>query len=174
MKILCLLLLSLFTLSAIADSKIVVTPVRPVNCKSDNDPHVNWVYGIKKLSETEEEVKFEFLTEYGACQGGQRRLTRIYQDLADVVIMQDRIHFGKEGVKRKLFVKTETELRVELTFDKKYLFKKKSERNFAMFFIPGEIYAIYYQNGFPQKSMLEFPWRVKLTLEEDWIFLNIL
>lgn len=165
----------LFSLSVFAETRIEVSPLRPVDCKEFNYPTVNWIYKLEKLFEDKEEVVYEFVTSYGACVNGKVVATTVEEDMALVDVIRDGLvlPWQKEGVESEVKQESPTELRVRLTYDKKLLFKKKVERSFYMTYEPGVT------NGMPRYvrvgnsvrmewPKLSFPWQIILSVDETW------
>ncbi len=174
LKLLCTLMLFSFSLSLYAWTSIVVTPVRPVNCQVSDAQHVNWIYKLTKISESPEEVIYEFITQHGFCENRRVRAYAIDERYVSVGLLRDGLvlPWQREGAEASVARESESEMKVRVTFDKKILFKKRSERSLSLFFEPGVNYGpvqyIRQANGgvIAWQPRLSFPWRVILSLDE--------
>lgn len=156
-------------------SSIIITPERPVDCLITSHPLVNWVYKIQKMDETEQEVKYQFITQYGSCHLNQVNPTAVNNRFASVFVMQTKNlwPWQKEGVKTKTSQFSATELLVEVTFDKTVLFKKSDSNNLMMSYQPGvnygPMYASHGANGYVRyyQGQLVFRWNIELSLDQN-------
>lgn len=175
MKVFSVILLGLLSLPVLSETVISISPVRPAHCDVEDYSYVNWIYQVEKISEDEETVVYEFMTEYGSCTDNKLLSAKIDMDLA--VVDVDRKDFfipglQKRGTKTKLTELSPTEVLVEVTFDKKFLFKKKNERKFGMFFMPGTSFGPIMMRRNPQGGLmtyqekLYFTWNVELVIDE--------
>lgn len=162
------------SLSAMAETRIVVTPERPVNCKDLDHAHINWNYKLEKMAESSQDVVYEFVTQHGSCVSGKMRPNLVEEKNAMVSVIRDGfvLPWQKEGVETEIFQESETEIRVRMTFDKRVLFKKKVERDLFMTYYPGENYGAPYwtrgPSGAPMMIIpkLYFPWKINLSVDE--------
>lgn len=163
--------LAVFSLSVIAETRLEVTPQRPVNCAQFDHAQVNWVYKINKVSESAEQVTFEFITQYGSCVNGRVVPVLLDERIARVSVIRDGfvMPWHKEGAEASLEQASESELRVTVVFDKTLLFKKKVERTLTMFFEPGAStwYTVQTRNG-PQSILwrFTFPWNLMISVDQ--------
>lgn len=153
-SIFALILLSL-NLTGFAQTSMVVSAVRPLNCEVANHSMINLVYELHLIEETNKYVTFGFKTELGSCVNRYFYPARLSQEFTTINIMRDEITmpWQKEGVEGQISFLSETTLAVSMTFDKN-IFKRKSQRSYLMNFLPFG-YNNYY-----------FPWRVNLELRD--------
>lgn len=174
MKNLLALVALIFSLSSFAQTRIEVTPLRPVSCRVANYPLVNWIYELKKVEENRQAVVYEFITQYGSCVNGEVVATAVSEENASVGVLQDDflLPWQKEGAKGEAQQISATELRVTLTFDKKILFKKKVLKTLTMSYRPGvkygPVYLIRNRIGGLEtwQADLQFPWKIELSVDE--------
>lgn len=171
MKLMLLALVGAFSLSALADTRIEVTPSRPAYCLVRDYKYVNWIYDIKKVSEDDSQATFEFNVQHGSCEGGLPRPVEI--NLENAYVSVDRNDYfipglQKKGTKTSVEQSDKDELQVTVVFNKSVLFKKSPEKKLSMIFAPGVTVGYYWtrdQNGYSHSvpQYLSFWWNVKLT-----------
>ncbi len=163
-----------FSVSIFAQTQIYISPVRPINCQVNDAPHVNWIYKLTKISDTEDEAVFEFITQHGYCANKKVVPYIVDERWATVGLYRDGIvmPWQKEGAEATFTMESESELRVKMVFDKKVLFKKKTSRSLSMYFQPGVNYGpiqyIRQPNGGVTiwQAKLYFPWNVFLVADK--------
>lgn len=154
---------------------VLITPQRPVDCKTQDHEVVNWVYQIRTVAESEDEARVQFLVQYGSCQQGRVSPNPIDISQASAFIMQKKIlmPWQKEGVKTSIAAHSETEVLVEMKLDKKVLFKKRDENHLFLQFQPGVNFgpAQFYRDSAGMmrvfQSKLTFPWNIDVYLDGD-------
>lgn len=174
MKKLLLALVTVFSVSAFADTVISVTPSRPVNCETENHRYVNWVYDIQKTSEDEKTATFEFYLQHGSCYNGKPAPVQV--NVNNVQLLVDRNDFYIPGLQKRgtetVVTQSEAdELHVSVVFDKSVLLKKKDSKKMIMFFLPGVQIGGYWQqtqNGtYYVPNYLRYIWNVRLFQRPD-------
>jgi hypothetical protein len=141
------LLFTLVAAPAFANStNIVVTPEDPVDCHAQDYPHVNWVYNIEKLSETNDQVVFQFSTKLGACVNHKVVPEVLHTDLVLVDFIQNNflLPWQKDPGSLSAAFMSPTELRVTLTFDKTRIFKTANREGFELTFYPYGAFSSLY------------------------------
>lgn len=165
MKFLTLAVLAL-SFSAIANTRIEVLPTRPVDCKVESAPAINWVYEIETISETASELNVELKTSVGSCEAGQIYREDLVPRLAGIEVIRNEIllPFQREGVKARLVSVDRDEAVVSLRFDKKVLFKKSNEKSLMMTFHPGGYRPMKIGDRVEWGSA-DFEWRIELAMD---------
>ena len=170
-RIILVLTCTLFSFTTLAETRLEVTPARPVSCAQYDHANVNWVYKINKIQESSEQVTFEFITQHGSCVNGKVVPAVVDERTAGVSVFRNGLvmPWNKEGAEARLEQVSETELRVSIVFDKTILFKKKVERTLTMFFQPGISKWVMVNTNQGPRSYLwvfQFPWNMLLSVDQ--------
>lgn len=171
MKSIILLASLLIGSISFAQSAVIITPQRPLNCdqRMQNHRYINWIYNLQKTQESEDQVSIRFVTSHGSCISGQRSVRNIIGKYAMVSLLQDKIVlFQKQPYTVKVTPVSAQEVQVDMVFNKKRLFKKDSERSFVMSFMPGEMVPV--QNMFTGRTyivQLSFQWDIDVLQKAD-------
>lgn len=162
-----------FAFNIFAQTRIEVSPKVPVNCQKRDEANVNWIYKVQKVSETEEQAIYEFISKHGSCFKGRVSALEIKDRNVQIGMIREGFIFPWQNAGAQVLViqESETEVRVQLVFDKSILFKNKNQRTFHMSFLPGTSsnQIIRNSNGrlVIEKVSLSFPWKVLLILDKD-------
>lgn len=160
----------LFSFGAIAqESMIIVTPDRPLDCMQADHSRVNYVYQVNRVSETAQEVVFEFKTEHGFCNNKKFHAIIIDGERASAGTIQTRFlwPWQKEGVSTELTQVSSTVMNIRLILDKTVLFKKRDYSKLSLQFRPGEILGYQNVNGMAVPYYLYYPWTVEALLYDE-------
>ena len=173
-KLLALVILACATMvSAQTVTIVVVTPQRPVDCRTADYSTVNWVYQLQTVREDSDEAQVQFLAQYGQCVGGKTVPSAVDVNYVRAFAMREETvwPWQKEGVKTTVRSFSNTEILVSMTFDKRTLFKKRDENHLSFFYEPGALGPVqYYQTQFGLQSYrgrIQFPWNIDVYLDGD-------
>lgn len=171
MKTLFTLVLFLISLVTSADDRLrryttfEMYPAYPIDCRLKDAPLVNAYTKMEKTMETDETVTFEVSFQIGYCAGGRYNVFALPEfAIADVLRDAAYMPWQRDYANAKTLSRTNTDLLVELTFDKKGLFRKRSEAAYTIYFNP-------FGMGPGQRY---FPWLATLSLvPESGVRLNL-
>lgn len=128
------------------ESRLRVTPAKPIDCDLRDYEKVNHVFGIEKVLETEDEVIFRLLSQYGHCEARFFHAHPVRAKYVYVAAMQSGPNFfRKQPVDSVHFEFDLVTIEVVLTFDKKRLFKKENFRRLYMEYHPLGAFNEYYR-----------------------------
>ncbi len=130
-------------------------PAYPIDCAKRDAPMVNAYTKMEKTMETDESVTFEVSFQVGYCAGGRYNVYAL-PDWALVDVLRDQAYmpWQKDYAKASELSRTNTDLHVELKFNKKGLFKRRTEAAYTIYFNP--------QGMGPGR--MYFPWLATLSL----------
>lgn len=125
-------------------TQIYINPVVPANCEIEDHPKLNRINHIKTVSEDALEVTFQFTVQVGYCSEGEFIKTLLNSDIAVVALLKENFSFfGRKMFKLQKTAISDTEILIQMSFDKKLVFKlnkrrekQMSERLFVMYFQP--------------------------------------
>lgn len=123
-------------------AQVVITPVWPTTCfVSQFKRHLNTVYNVQKMDESDETVTFRFNTQYVRCNDGRLEPYRLegYGAVAEVVSKKFiLVHRNGKPMETRSELSRPDELEVTVKFYKKRIFRsdKQTGKEFQMVFLP--------------------------------------
>jgi len=157
-KILLVIALTIST-NVFAQSRVIVTPLNPINCFIDEAPYVNWISN-PKVEDTQNEAIVTFEVRYGSCHEGLLNIQDL--DYTDIDLTPygwrwpwsvGLFKISKSRLNSKAMI-------LKIAFKKSKIFKKSNLRSFEMIAING---------------LLNFAWQIELIYnpEKDLTTLNM-
>ncbi len=153
---------------------VLVSPVRPVDCKLADLQTVNWIYQLQTIREDSDTAQVQFVTQSGSCVAGRTVARPVDAKWATAFAQQNGNvwPWQKEGVKTSITAYSENEVLVSMKFDKRVLFKKKDENHLTYSYQPGDLFpAQWYRdrNGNMQvwQPRVTYQWNIDLYLDGE-------
>lgn len=145
-------------------SQLAITPVWPVQCLENTVRyHLNSVYNIDRIDETDETVTFRFFTQYQQCNLGTLLAYRLegHGSVAEV-ISKKFVLFHTNGVpmSTRYELSRPDEMQVTVTFYKNRIFRRATQKSkdFQMIFVP---------HPRPDGRHFMFWWNVRLERDTE-------
>ena len=140
------------------ETAISFQPTLPVNCKTSDSPHVNWIYMIAKTSETPDSAEFSILAQDGFCKDKEFQERELDGKSLAIEMAEDAflLPWESDPVKVSSEVLNNSVLRAHFNFDLKRLFLHNKNK------------AVFYMYFYPTTNMrMAYTWRVVLTKTPD-------
>lgn len=154
MKSMTLFILLFSQLTFATETDVVITPSIPTGCTIVHSRLIDWVYDVRKVSETSQEATFTMITMYGSCKGNQIISSEVF-GFSNLSVVQNGVvwPWQRQGIKSALTKISKTEMQISIVFDKTILFKKAPKNNLQMDFKP--------------TNNLTFRWFIETSLKAD-------
>jgi hypothetical protein len=131
-------------------------PANPINCQERNAPHVNANTELLKVSETDAEVTYHMSFQVGFCANATYNPYALHEwALFESVRDGAYMPWQKNHVRSEIIGRTNTDLKVKVTFNKAKLFTGgRTDASFTFYFYPAGM----------GPGRMYFPWLANLTL----------